>query len=555
MKNENAKQYENHVNSRREYTNKIINSDANKKIIIAGPGTGKSLLFQEICKRNIKDDKNNNLTLSFINELVEDLSRDLYQLSEVRTLHSFALGLIPGDTKMFIKLGDFIEDDYKVYTGKIIDFNNILCNLLEDKEGLSFYSKRRKYYNFFSPNCSVFTLIKIYENDEKKIPSYSHILIDEYQDFNKLESRLLFFLSDKSPILIVGDDDQSLYDFKHANPQDIRFKYNSVDYATFKLPYCSRCTEVIIEAYNQLINKAQSEGFLQDRTPKDFKYFPSKEKDEISNKNNKIVVKINVFQHVIAYNIDKELRMQFDPRSKVLPSVLIICPLRKQIEALEKELRIKGFKNIDASQKNKYDPIIDGFNLLLKDSKCNLGWRIIFQAVCEKQQKEDRFKLILDESISTETKFLDLLEVNERKYIKKIIAVLRKINKNNPINDDELNIAFDCLGYNLNEIAKDKIKSELGQSSIQKHIYKNTPIKIATILGSKGLTRDYTFLVNFDNKYLLEQNGKKLSVTDGSICKFLVALTRAKTKTYIYTSENRYPTYLEWIGKEFIEDQ
>jgi len=547
MTNENTKQYENYVNSRREYTNKIINSDANKKIIIAGPGTGKSLLFQEICKRNIKDDKNDNLTLSFINELVEDLSRDLYQLSEVRTLHSFALGLIPGDTKMFIKLGDFIEDDYKVYTGKTIDFNNILCNLLEDKEGLSFYSKRRKYYNFFSPNCSVFTLIKIFENNEKKIPSYSHILIDEYQDFNKLESRLLFFLSDKSPILIVGDDDQSLYDFKHANPQDIRSKYNSVDYAAFKLPYCSRCTEVIIEAYNQLINKAQSEGFLQDRTPKDFKYFPSKKKDEISNKNNKIVVKIKVFQHVIAYNIDKELRMQFDPRSKVLPSVLIICPLRKQIEALEKELRIKGFKNIDASQKNKYDPIIDGFNLLLKDSKCNLGWRIIFQAVCEKQQKEDRFKLILDESISTETKFLDLLEVNERKYIKKIIAVLRKINKNNPINDDELNIAFDCLGYNLNEIAKDKIKSKLGQSSIQKHIYKNTPIKIATILGSKGLTRDYTFLVNFDNKYLLERNGKKLSVTDGSICKFLVALTRAKIKTYIYTSGNIYPTYLEWI--------
>ncbi len=555
MENENTNQYEKHIESRKEYTNIIIDSDANKKIIIAGPGTGKSFLFQEICKKNTKNDNNGNLTLSFINELVEDLSKDLYKLSEVKTLHSLALGLIPGNTKMFIKLGDFIGDDYKVCTGKTIDFNDIFCNLIEDKEGLSFYSKRRRYYNFFSPNCSVFTLIKMFENGKKNIPAYSQILIDEYQDFNKLESRLLVYLTEQSPVLIVGDDDQSLYDFKHANPQDIRSKYNSGNYATFNLPYCSRCTEVIVDAYNNLIIKAQSEGFLQDRMPKDFKYFPSKEKDVISKKNNKIIVKTKTYQTLIAYNIDKELKNNFDPRIKVLPSVLIICPLRKQIETLEKALRKKGFKNIDASQKIKYDPIIDGLNLLLNDSQSNLGWRIIFQAVCEKQQKEDRFKHVLDKSISTGAKFLDLLDVSERKDIRKIIAILRKIKENKSLTDDDLNIVFDFLSYDINEIAKDKIKMELGQNSIEKNIYKSTPIKIATILGSKGLTRDYTFLVNFDDKYLLEKNDKGFSVTDGSICKFLVALTRAKIKTYVYTSEKRYPTYLEWIGEEFIEEQ
>jgi superfamily II DNA or RNA helicase len=218
MGNDITSKYTEHEFHRKEYTDAILNSTADRKIIISGPGTGKSFLFQEICKKNIEQGKDKNLTLSFINELVDDLKKDLYQLSEVKTLHSFALGCISGDRKIFIKLGRIIEGDYKIATGEKIDFDEVFCNLIEDEDSLSFYSKRRKYYDFFSPNCSVYTLLKIFEEKEEKIPRHSQILIDEFQDFNKLESKLIDFLSRKSPILIVGDDDQSLYDFKYANP-------------------------------------------------------------------------------------------------------------------------------------------------------------------------------------------------------------------------------------------------------------------------------------------------------------------------------------------------
>ena len=132
-------------------------------------------------------------------------------------------------------------------------------------------------------------MIKYFEEDENRIPVYSQILIDEFQDFNQLESRLLSFLSTKSPILIVGDDDQSLYDFKYANPSEIRSKYNSEEYTSFELPFCSRCTEAVINAYNHLIIRAKSEGFLTERSPKTFSYFPSEEKDAISNRYSKII--------------------------------------------------------------------------------------------------------------------------------------------------------------------------------------------------------------------------------------------------------------------------
>ena len=73
------------------YIDAIIKSDHSKKLVLAGPGTGKSTLFKRICVNNIQNKKTNNIALSFINELVFDLKKDLHKLAEVSTLHSFAL--------------------------------------------------------------------------------------------------------------------------------------------------------------------------------------------------------------------------------------------------------------------------------------------------------------------------------------------------------------------------------------------------------------------------------------------------------------------------------
>ena len=548
-------EYEKHALKRTAYIEKILNSDAPKKLIVGGPGTGKSFLFQQICKRKLEEGESKILALSFINELVEDLSQDLYQLAEVKTLHSFALSKIPGAKNMFFRLGNVIERDYAVAFGKHIDFNRIFCNLINDQENLKFYSNRRKYYNFFSPNCSVYTLIKIFEQNEKRIPKYSLILIDEFQDFNRLESRFLSFLSKRSPVVIVGDDDQSLYDFKYAEPADIRKKQESEDFETFELPYCSRCTKGIIDAYTRLIETAQSNGYLQDRVPKKYLYFPSDQKDCCSLSHPRIVVKRNVFQNVIAYNIDLELKALFDPRAKHLPTVLIICPLKKQIESVEKGLRARGFKNIDASQRYEPDTIMEGFNLLLKNSSCNLAWRILFEAECQRTGNNERFEQVIKESLDSNIPFKDLLSVEERRTIKKVNAALRKIRNGKKVDDETLNEIFTVLGYNPIEIAQSQIRDVLAQKSAKKNIYQNTPIKIVTMLGAKGLTRDYAFLVNFDDRFLLERgDDNSMIITDGGICKFLVALTRAKERVYIYTSKNEYPTYVKWIADGLIDD-
>ena len=49
---------------------------------------------------------------------------------------------------------------------------------------------------------------------------YKYILVDEFQDINKLQYEVIKMLSQKSKnIFIVGDDDQSIYRFRGANPE------------------------------------------------------------------------------------------------------------------------------------------------------------------------------------------------------------------------------------------------------------------------------------------------------------------------------------------------
>jgi superfamily I DNA/RNA helicase len=78
-------------------------------------------------------------------------------------------------------------------------------------------------------------------------------------------------------------------------------------------------------------------------------------------------------------------------------------------------------------------------------------------------------------------------------------------------------------------------------------VHQAVKIKLTTILGSKGLSYDYVFMVNFDDTYLLPQSGE---IDDESINKFLVALTRSRKKISIYTSKNTEPVFVDWISAE-----
>jgi DNA helicase-2/ATP-dependent DNA helicase PcrA len=81
------------------------------------------------------------------------------------------------------------------------------------------------------------------------------LIIDEYQDLNKADIRLIKLLNDRgSRVMAIGDDDQSIYAFRMAAPEGIlQFtqEFNNCD--DYQLTLSRRCGISIIEAATSMI--------------------------------------------------------------------------------------------------------------------------------------------------------------------------------------------------------------------------------------------------------------------------------------------------------------
>lgn len=86
---------------------------------------------------------------------------------------------------------------------------------------------------------------------------FQYVMVDEYQDTNFAQHRIVRILTEgQNNLSVVGDDAQSIYSFRGANIANIlRLKEFYPNLATFKLERNYRSTQNIIEAANSLIEK------------------------------------------------------------------------------------------------------------------------------------------------------------------------------------------------------------------------------------------------------------------------------------------------------------
>jgi DNA helicase-2/ATP-dependent DNA helicase PcrA len=94
---------------------------------------------------------------------------------------------------------------------------------------------------------------------------FDHVLVDEYQDTNRLQSSILLALKpDGSGLTVVGDDAQSIYSFRAAEVRNILDfpKQFPVPAETIMLEQNYRSTDAILNAANAVIGQA-SERFTK----------------------------------------------------------------------------------------------------------------------------------------------------------------------------------------------------------------------------------------------------------------------------------------------------
>lgn len=89
-----------------------------------------------------------------------------------------------------------------------------------------------------------------------ELTAFDHVLVDEYQDLNRAEQVVLDLLSDNGSLAIIGDDDQSIYSFKSANPEGIReFAEDHPGTRDVEFLICRRCPHRVVDMAQTLIQR------------------------------------------------------------------------------------------------------------------------------------------------------------------------------------------------------------------------------------------------------------------------------------------------------------
>ncbi len=523
--------YDEHKKRLNEATSEIIKSIHPKKIVMAGPGAGKTTGFLRLLEDR-KFNKEKCLVFTFLGVLKKDLERKLESMAKIFTLHGYCNYLLKkfpqlceGITSSFFvlpALSEIIKEDWEILDGSDVpDFNKNFQSSSESA-GTEFFLNRSNYYNAVSFDDSVFRVYKVFKAGISIGDSYDLVLVDEAQDFNKLEMDFIKYMSEKHPILITGDDDQALYDdFRSASPLYIRDLWRNGEFEQHKLPYCTRCTKVIVEAFHDVVKTATQNNLLKDRIDKNFDYYPPlKENDSIKYPKIKVVEtsvfkkNLNYFGEYIKREIEKipeeEIKKSKEDDN---PTVLIIAqkPFKGQIEEWMME---NGFE-VEISKKPDIYPDRE-FVLreLSKNPDSNLWWRVIVAL-----DKPNSWEKAIKESATGGL----LREFLPKEYYERIIleiSGLRDIEKEDPVP-----------------------KEESGKPTI----------KITTFEGAKGLSAYHTFVAGLQNG-VLPANSK--NITDKDVRKFLVAITRAKKQCHLIFTKRPFgnsatpSVFIDWIKSE-----
>jgi superfamily I DNA/RNA helicase len=81
---------------------------------------------------------------------------------------------------------------------------------------------------------------------------HTHTIVDEYQDLNKVEQEIIELLvGAEGHICVAGDDDQSIYKFRCANPDGIRQFFEKAD-EKVTIEICGRCPKPILDIANKI---------------------------------------------------------------------------------------------------------------------------------------------------------------------------------------------------------------------------------------------------------------------------------------------------------------
>ena len=276
----------------------IVKHYASPTIVLAGPGAGKTYLLADRIKRLLDDgaDKNKITVLSFgrdanrhmVEELLKpdgDFKIPWDNLPHVSTMHSLGLRIVR-EKPHFVKLKKTeleVQNDEDVKRLLFRDAALILgqtegdssdaskcksCRACEESPGEKYCEICNKYReimskcNYIDFDDQIHFACQVLEKYPEILDKYQtqaeHLLVDEYQDINAAQFKMIELLSRKNRkgLFAVGDDAQSIYAFRGGGPKFIlNFEEYFPSSEVTTLAHSRRCHKNIMEKSFKVLEK------------------------------------------------------------------------------------------------------------------------------------------------------------------------------------------------------------------------------------------------------------------------------------------------------------
>ena len=280
----------------------LLNVDG-ANLVTAGAGTGKTRLLTHRIAYLIEEkkvDPYNILAITFTNKAANEMKTRVESLVAggnrvwISTFHSMCVRILRKDIE---QLGGNYNSNFTIYSDS--DTDKLIKTILkeygieDEVKNYTFHISNCKnknmtlaqYYNEYAGLRNIDEIMKVFREYERRLAEsnaldfddllsktmelftkcpdvldfysrrFEYILVDEFQDTNKIQYDLVKLLSSRyKNVFVVGDEDQSIYSWRGADFTNI---FNiSKDFPgtkIFKLQQNYRCTKDILNVANKLI--------------------------------------------------------------------------------------------------------------------------------------------------------------------------------------------------------------------------------------------------------------------------------------------------------------
>lgn len=589
-------------------------------LLISGPGTGKTrILTQRVLALLLKHgvDPQNALVLTFTRmasyELRERTKKVLTPLGMgepyISTLHSFALRQLLKNSARIdslptpLRIADDWEERYIIFENlkedlldhlkrvsgskiKPIDkirklFNQLSSDwetlrierdesqrMCRDARFIGAWNEHRNMFGYTLRSELVYQLKKALEqiDDFELEKEFQHILIDEYQDLNSCDLAVVEELSKKGgELFVAGDDDQSIYGFRYADPMGIRIYQKQYQAKRFDLEICHRCDRSILDLAEYIAELDYK------REPKKTRPREDAEVGEVRllrfrdqySEAKWVAEKCGEILHEDK-NASILILMRSD-RRKSLSTVL-----RDALEGHEVPVAVEtGETPLDTYEGR----LVLATIRLAVDPEDSLAWYTLLHletgigpktlTAIRNIAKENRFRFYdAAKYIRDNPAYSPSAKVLER--LKAVDEILNTCKIGNEELGDQVNNVIECFTDNDNiretlEVYFDDLISESDAESLSDLLrsisasmgfaeqeFEEGVVNIMTMHKAKGLSADVVFIVGAEKQFI---PGKNIVEADDERRLFYVSLTRARHSLFITHCKDRIEQQ-KWTGSE-----